>query len=98
KHVVKLRANLELDVMFTVDGKDTSEAERFRGLPLPAVIVEIWRRCSELTSRRIDPRVRIQNKILCRVDAMAVRVFHEQGLARDSVEESGPTAAVGGIV
>src|SRR2546425_8030873 len=75
KHVVEFCPDFELDVALAVHEKVTTQAHRFCGLPLPAVIVEVGRRFSELARRGIDPGVRVQHEILGWIDAMAVRVF-----------------------
>src|SRR5262249_11677785 len=86
EHVVEFRPDFKPDVTLAVHEKSTAKAHRFRRLSLPAVVVQIRRCRSELSWRRIDPRVLIQDKIFGRVDAVAVRVFQEQRLAGNSIE------------
>ena len=59
EHVVEFRPDLEPDVTLSVHEKVTAKTHRFRRLPLPAVVVQIRRRRSELSWRRIDPCILI---------------------------------------
>src|SRR5262245_1188017 len=98
KNVIELRPDLELDVPFAVDGKDPAEAEWLRALPLPPEVVVVRRRGSESPGRRIDPCIRVQHELLCRIDAMTIRVFRKQRLARNSVPEGRSSAPVSGVI
>ncbi len=60
KHVLEFRADLKIDVPFAMDDKFPADAQRFRRLPLPAIVVVVCCRSAELAWSRIHPRRRIQ--------------------------------------
>ena len=63
------------------DPESPAQAERFGRLPLLPVIVVKGSRCPELPEASVRPRLRIEYESLVGIEAMAVGIHTQEGLA-----------------
>ena len=91
ENILELRADVEVRP-FAEQPESPPETQRLRGLPLPAKVVILGGGRSELASRRIRPRGRIQHKLRGRVEALAIGIEQKQILALDPIPECVPSA------
>src|SRR5207342_709392 len=88
------------DPAFFGHPEDAAEADVFRRLALPAVVIVIRRRGAEGACGGICPRSRTHHQLGGRVEALAVRIdpVRKQRLTGNPIEEGIPSAERGRIV